>query len=121
MIESFEDLIVWQKSIDIVEDVYRVFDSFPKHEQYRLVDQLSRAVVSIPSNIAEGFMRNHKKEYIQFLYISLGSNGEVITQLMIANRLKYISDDCLKDLKNKLNIIGKMLRKLIQGLEKNGN
>lgn len=88
---DYKDLYVWQESIDFVEDVYSLLKFFPVEEKFALCDQLRRAVVSIASNIAEGSNRNTNKEFIQFLYIALGSASEVETQLIISKRLKYIS------------------------------
>jgi len=90
---THKDLAVWKMGIDIVEKVYRITEKYPKDEQFGLTSQLRRAVVSIPSNIAEGAARSSKREYLQYLYISLGSLAEVETQLIIANRLKYLNDD----------------------------
>lgn len=74
-IKSFKDLKIWQKGIEIVKDVYDITKSFPKEELYGLTSQMRRCVVSIPSNIAEGFKRYHNKEFKQFLYITLGSSA----------------------------------------------
>lgn len=89
---DYKDLKVWQEAINLVEEVYQIINSFPKNETYALADQLKRAVVSIPSNISEGASRNTLKEYIQFLYIALGSSSEVETQLIIAERLGHIEN-----------------------------
>ena len=89
-IKSFKDLKIWQKSIQLVEEVYTVSRSFPKEEMYGLQSQLRRSAVSIPSNIVEGFARLHNREYRNFLYISLGSCAELATQIIIASRLKYV-------------------------------
>jgi four helix bundle protein len=75
--KSHKDLDVWKKSMDLVTDIYRVTKDFPKEEIYGLTNQMRRCVVSIPSNIAEGGGRNSKREFIQFLYISLGSVSEL--------------------------------------------
>ena len=100
MILSYRDLDVWQNAMSLVEAVYKATADFPAEEKYGLSSQIRRCAVSIPSNIAEGFMRKSTKEYIQFLYISLGSLGELDTQLEISNRLKYMSNQ--ESLKNKL-------------------
>lgn len=89
---THKDLDIWKMGLDVVEKVYRISERFPKDEQFGLTSQLRRAAVSIPSNIAEGAARNSKREYLQYLYISLGSLAEVETQLIIANRLKYMND-----------------------------
>ena len=85
---DYKDLNVWQESINLVEDVYTIVKLFPREEAYALSDQLRRAVVSIASNIAEGSNRNTQKEFIQFLYIALGSAAEVETQLNYCKQIK---------------------------------
>lgn len=91
MVKTFRDLIVWQKSMDMVEMVYSLVKLLPKEETYALSDQMRRAAVSVPSNIAEGHARNSEKEFIQFLSIAKGSCVELETQVELAIRLKYIS------------------------------
>ena len=107
---DYKDLNVWNLSIDFVESIYKVVKFFPKEEIYALSDQIKRAVVSIPSNIAEGASRNSNKEFVQYLYIALGSASEVETQLIIAKRLNYIIS-----IENELNEITK-IRKMLNGL-----
>ena len=87
---THKELLVWQKSMLLVEEVYRLVKMLPKEETYALSDQMRRAAISIPSNIAEGNARNSPKEFQQFLYISLGSAAELETQLLICQRLGYI-------------------------------
>ena len=89
MAQHFKDLIVWQKAMDLVTDVYRVTDSFPKREVYSLTDQIRRAAVSVPSNIAEGQGRLTTGEFRHFLGIARGSNCELQTQLEIARTLGF--------------------------------
>ena len=115
-IKSFKDLSVWQKSIDFVASVYLLVKQLPKEETYALSDQIRRAVVSIPSNIAEGFGRNSTKEYIQFLYIALGSASEVETQIIIGQRIGYFQniDKYIEDITE----IKKMLNGLISSLKR---
>ena len=100
-IKNHKDLEVWKKSMDLVSNIYKITESFPNKELYGLTNQIRRAAVSIPSNIAEGAARNSKKEFIQFLYIALGSLSELETQIIIANRLEYLKnlDTLLEDLK----------------------
>jgi len=86
-VKSYRELLVWQKSIELVDEIYKVIKMFPKEETYALCDQLRRSAVSIPSNIAEGQARQHTGEFKQFLFIALGSLAELDTQLVIANRL----------------------------------
>jgi four helix bundle protein len=116
MIKSYEDLDVWQRAMQLVEKIYRLTENFPRKEQYRLVDQLCRAAVSVPSNIAEGSMRHTTKEYIRFVGIAQGSLAEVETQVMIAHRLGYLElgifDDAIQTARN----VGKMLNALSQAL-----
>jgi four helix bundle protein len=112
-VKDYKDLKVWQKGIEIVDKVYEVTATFPKEELYGLVVQMRKASVSIPSNIAEGFVRQHNKEYKQFLYISLGSCAELDTQLIIAHRRKYIAKEKLEGLAEDINHESRMLVKLI--------
>ena len=112
-IKTHKDLDVWKKSMDLVEGVYRLTKSFPDAEKYGLTNQIRRCVVSISSNIAEGAGRNSKKEFKQFLYISLGSISELETQLIISTELNYQKDNSLLD---ELNEIRKMLFGLIKSI-----
>ena len=89
--KSFKDLVVWQKSYKLVLEIYKMTEGFPKTEIYGLSQQMRRASVSIPSNIAEGYGRKHKAEYEQFLSIAYGSLLEVETQYSLAVDLKYVS------------------------------
>lgn len=118
MITDYKDLQVWQKGIEVVKEIYTITKQFPQNELFGLTSQMRRSAVSIPSNIAEGWMRQHTNEYIQFIYHALGSCGELDTQLIIANSLGYVNDDSLKDLSEKINHIIRMLRNLIKGLRK---
>jgi len=92
---THKDLEVWQKSIELVEMVYKITDNFPQSEIYGLTNQMRRSAVSIPSNISEGAARNSNKEFIQFLYISLGSLSELETQCIISKKLRYFDDEPL--------------------------
>ncbi len=104
-----KELDVWKKSMDLVEEIYRVSKDFPSHELYGLTNQIRRAAVSIPSNIAEGSGRKGDKELLQFLSVALGSLAEVETQLLIAVRLGYINE-----IASTLNLITEV-RKLTLG------
>ena len=112
----FKDLIVWQKSIDLVEEVYRLTRGFPKHELYGLVSQLQRAIVSVAANIAEGNGRDSTKEYIHHLAFSLGSLAEVETLLVISLRLGYVTQNAISKMESKADEVGKMLRSLQKSL-----
>jgi four helix bundle protein len=115
-VKDYKDLRVWQKGIEIVDKIYSMTNSFPKDELYGLVSQMRKAAVSIPSNIAEGFARQHNKEYKQFLYISLGSCAELDTQLIIAHRRDYITKKKLEELVEDINHESRMLVSLIDKL-----
>ncbi|MBL7473725.1 four helix bundle protein [Robertkochia sediminum] len=104
------ELRVWNRSVDLVEVIYQVSNSFPKSEEYGLTAQMRRCAISIPSNIAEGAGRNSTKEFIRFLNISNGSLNELETQLVIAKRLKLIDSDTI--LKDHINPIRGMLFRL---------
>jgi four helix bundle protein len=115
---SYRDLEVWKRSIDLVKDIYEATSRFPPVENFGLVQQIRRAVVSIPSNIAEGQFRNSTKEFKQILSIALGSAAEVETQLIIANKVNYLPIAEFNVLLDNLEIIMKMLKKLSMSLTK---
>jgi len=115
-VKSYKDLIVWQKSMDLVEMVYQVTKEFPKEELYGLTNQLRRAAVSVPSNIAEGQARSSTAEFRNFLSIARGSLAEVETQLLIAERLNYIESGKLGELMNIQAEINKMTNALMSKL-----
>jgi four helix bundle protein len=118
MAQHFKDLIVWQKAMDLVTDVYRITDCFPKREVYSLTDQIRRAAVSIPSNIAEGQAHFSKAEFCHFLRHSSGSLAELETQLLIAERLEYAGHDQLQALLKQVMEVGKLLNGLINSLKR---
>ena len=120
-IKSHRDLIVWQKAMDFVESVYAATSRFPREETYALTAQIRRAVVSAPSNIAEGQGRRLTKEYLYFLANARGSLLEVDTQLEIAVRLRYLPADKYTDLKNQLDEIARMLNGLMRSVEASSN
>jgi four helix bundle protein len=109
-------LDIWKKGIETVKDVYKTTGQFPKIETYGLISQMRRAAVSIPSNIAEGFRRHHKKEYKQFLYVSLGSCAELETQITIAKELKYMMENEEVVLLETLDHLCRMISNLIKRL-----
>lgn len=109
IIKSYKELIVWQKSIVLVKEVYVVSKRFPKSELFALVAQIRRAVVSIPSNIAEGYGRRSHKEYLQFYAIAYGSALEVETQLIISRELNFITQSEFDKVESILTEIIKML------------
>lgn len=116
-INSYRDLIVWQKSIELVVEIYTLTDKFPKEEIYGLTSQLRRASVSIPSNIAEGRYRGTRKDFRQFLLNAYGSGAEVETQLVIANKLTKTKNLDSTIANRLLNEVMRMLNSLIKKLE----
>lgn len=115
-LQNYKELIVWQKSVDLVEKVFQVTRTFPQTEVYGIVNQMRRAAVAVPSNIAEGAGRNYTKEFIKFLSIAFGSANELETQLIIAKRLKYLSEQDYEAINGLLNEIFKMLNVLMSRL-----
>lgn len=110
---DYKRLKVWQKSIELVEKVYAAARTLPKEETYALADQMRRAVVSIPSNIAEGHGRGSDKECVQFLFIARGSLFEIETQIELCRRLGYVRQEETADLLELTVEISKMLNALI--------
>ena len=115
-IKTYRDLDIWKVSIQLVKEVYKLTEQFPKQEMYGLVNQMRRAGISIPSNVAEGFRRYHNKEYKQFLYVSLGSCAELETQVTIARELDYISEENEVALLEKMDHISRMISNLLKKL-----
>ena len=112
MPKSYKELIVWQKSMKLAEKVYLLVKALPREETYALSDQIRRAAVSIPSNIAEGHARQSQKEFLQFLCIARGSRAELETQLLLAQRLGYfcaVPQDLLESTMDLLDEISRML------------
>ncbi|MGN0049090.1 MAG: four helix bundle protein [Bacteroides sp.] len=116
-IKTHKDLLVWQKSIDLVLRIYELTKQYPKDELYAITNQTRRCVTSIPANIAEGSGRKGKSEFIQFLHIALGSASELETFLVIAQRLHYISEEEYKEADDALNEIIRMLSGLINSIK----
>lgn len=116
MLNSYKELIVWQKSFELVKKIYIITSNFPKAELYGLVSQLRRCAVSIPSNIAEGYTRAHRQEYIQFLRMAFASGAELETQVLLAKELGFINLNDFNSLNDLLTEIMKMLNKLISTL-----
>ena len=112
----YQDLLVWQKSMELVKQVYILVEELPKKENYVLSDQMRRAAISIPSNIAEGSGRSSRSEYKRFLEIARGSQYELQTQLQICVMLNYLKKDDLEDVFFLISEIGKMLNSIIKKL-----
>ena len=109
---GFRDLRVYQTSRALVKTIYSVLAAYPSNEQYALCDQLRRASVSVPSNIAEGMSRSSDKEKAHFIEISYGSLMEVLCQMEISKELNYVTEEQMKDIENQITIIAKQLSKL---------
>lgn len=109
---SFEKLNVWQEAKKLVVDVYHLLDEFPKFEKYALCDQIRRAIVSVPSNIAEGCGRVSIREQVHFLEIAYGSLLEAFNQLLIAIELNYITEKSVEEIKPTIDAVAKMLNGL---------
>lgn len=110
----YKNLIVWQKSIEIVKVIYKITSNFPQNQLYSLTNQIQRSAVSIPSNIAEWSARNSIKEFIQFLYIAKWSAAELETQIIISKELWFIDSKTSEKLENDILEILKMLSSLIE-------
>jgi four helix bundle protein len=115
---GFRTLKAWQKGYELTREVYRLTKKFPKEELYGLTSQLQRAAVSIPANIAEGYERNHRKEYLQFLYIAKGSLGEVETYLLLSKDLVYISGGEFSSINEMREDASRLVKGLIKSLGK---
>ncbi|WP_164108677.1 MULTISPECIES: four helix bundle protein [Sphingobacterium] len=115
--KTHKDLDVWNKSMELVTAIYQLTKYFPKEETYGLTNQIRRSAVSVPSNIAEGAARKHNKEYIQFLYIALGSASELETQLLIAKNLNYYNEEQSTLLLDRNDRVRKMLVGLIKSVQ----
>lgn len=112
-VKSYKELIVWQKSIELTKHVYLLTEKFPATETYGIVSQMRRAVVSIPSNIAEGYGRKSAKEYSQFYSIAYGSALELETQLILAQELKLAEETDISKIYSLLEEILKMLNSMV--------
>ena len=114
--DSYRDLHVWQRSMQLVKEVYACIRSLPKEEMFALSQQIRRAAISIPSNIAEGYGRRSAKDYTRFLTIAMGSKYELETQLMICVSLGYLSEGDIEPAMDLCDQIGKMLNTLLTRL-----
>ena len=115
-VRSHRDLVAWQKAMDFVVAIYRATDRLPVDERYGLTSQIHRAVVSIPSNMAEGHGRTSTSEFLHFLSIARGSLCELETQILSAERLSYLSGDVRDDLLRQADEVGRLLRGLTRSL-----
>lgn len=111
---NYRELIAWQKAIDLVESVYRATRTWPREELYGLTNQVRRAVISVPANIAEGQGRSSVKEFMQFVSIANGSLHEVETHLLISHRLGYIDEASCEHLMYHTAEVGRLLNGLMR-------
>ncbi|WP_375328870.1 four helix bundle protein [Microcystis sp. BLCC-F210] len=116
-IQSYRDLRVWQESVNLAESCYRLTKTFPKEELYGMTTQIRRASVSIAANIAEGYGRKTRGEYIQFLYIAQGSLKELETHWLISQRVELASPQSVNPILNQCESVGRLLLTLILSLE----
>lgn len=117
MEKGFRTLTTWQKAYELTLEIYRITKDYPKHEQFGLVSQMRRSSLSIVANIAEGYERQHRKEYIQFLTIAKGSLGEVETYLLFSRDLGYINVEKYNMIDNKRQEVARLLKGLIKSLQ----
>ena len=116
-VNSYRDLLVWQKAMSLVTEVYSISQSFPSSEIYGLTSQLRRCAVSIPSNIAEGYGRHSTADYKRFLHIAVGSLFELQTQMEIAHNLNYTSKDIFEAIFERTKELDRMLLSLINKIK----
>lgn len=114
--KSYQDLEVWRKAMVLTKDIYRVTVSFSGEEQFGLINQMRRAAVSIPSNIAEGHARAGKNEFRHFVSVAMGSTAELETQILLSADLGYLQEPEKESVLTQLDAIGKMLRGLYKSL-----
>jgi four helix bundle protein len=117
---KYKELRVWQKSMDLVIEVYNLTKSFPDTEKFGLISQMNRSAVSVPSNIAEGAGRNNPKEFYQFLGIAKGSLAELETQIEISRRLKFQNNNDFEQLLELTDHVGRMISKLQMAIKDSG-
>src|SRR5574338_386289 len=117
-IRSYKDLEVWKHSRKLVKAIYQVTKTFPREERYEIVSQMRRAVISIPSNIAEGHARLGRKDFANFISIAIGSSAELETQVILCQDLEYLGEDKTQELLALIDRIQKMLHRLYQSVIK---
>lgn len=117
MNQGFKDLVVWQKAYNLALAIYTTTKKFPREELYGLISQIRRAAVSVSANIAEGYERQYRKEYIQFLMMAKGSLGEVETYLLFSKDLGYICTESYNVIDAERQDVTKLLRGLIRSLK----
>jgi four helix bundle protein len=121
VIESYRDLTVWQKAMDLAEMIISLTATLPREQVYGMSAQMQRSANSVPSNIAEGHARNSTKEYLYHISVALGSIAELETQLILCGRVKFLSEDEIKEALTLSDEVGKMLRGVQRGVRKRLN
>ncbi|MGA3066523.1 MAG: four helix bundle protein [Tepidisphaeraceae bacterium] len=116
-LKHYREQVAWQKAIDLVEAVYRISRRFPQNEQFGLINQLRRASVSVPCNIAEGQGRRLRKQFAMYLRVARGSVQEVETQLIIAERLGYVTSDELNPVRERAQEVSRLVSGLLRAIE----
>lgn len=116
--KSYKELDIWKKGIEVVNRIYTITSKFPKEELYGITAQMRRSSVSIPANIAEGFARQHNREYRQFLYIALGSCAELETQIIVSLEQKYLLKKDYEELSELLDHESRMLMNMIKSVSR---
>ncbi len=119
--KSHKDLDVWKEAIELAKTVYLVTQDYPKEEMFGLVSQMRRAAVSIASNIAEGAARQGNKEFLQFLYIAIGSASELDTQIEISKTASMGDKEKLSEVQESVNRVARMIQGLIRSIKQKGN
>jgi four helix bundle protein len=115
-VRSYQDLEVWRKAMTLAKTIYQVTNNFPIEERFGLVNQMRRAAVSVPSNLAEGHARTGTNEFKHFVSIALGSTAELETQILLSAELGYLKAPAKEQLLGEIDIVGKMLRGLHKSL-----
>ena len=118
VVNGYRDLLVWQRAMDLVVQVYRLSDTLPRNEKYGLVQQMRRAAASVPSNVAEGHGRDHLGDYLHHLSIANGSLMEMETQVLIAGRMSYVSKESEDRALAQAAEVGRMLAGLVRALKR---
>ncbi len=117
MLRNYKELLVWKKAYQLCLDVYKITKVFPNEEKFGLVSQIRRSAVSVPSNIAEGYSRGSRAEYIRALYIAYGSHCELETQIILSGDLGYVESESLERIQKDIGDIERMLTGLIKSLK----
>jgi four helix bundle protein len=115
-IKNFKDLKIWQKGIKLVKSIYQLTANFPPDEKFGIIGQMRRSSISVPSNIAEGFMRKHNKEYKHFLYIAMGSLAELETQVILSEELGFSETSKIQNILSDIEELNRMIMGLIKCL-----